>query len=85
MYNNTLYYMGQESSGSYLYNNDTNEKYKLNDQNIDFNENRYPYSGLDIEVFINIIIENGKILIRFAPGEYEYSFDPNTKQLAKIN
>lgn len=85
MYNNMLYYMGQESSGSYLYNNDTNEKYKLNDQNIDFNENRYPYSGLDVEVFINIIIENGKILIRFAPGEYEYSFDPNTKQLAKIN
>lgn len=85
IYNNTLYYMGEESSGGYLYNNDTNEKYKLYDQSIDFKEDRYPYSGLDVEALTNIILENNKILIRYESDEVGYTFDPNTKQLTKIN
>ena len=84
LYNNTLYYMGEENSGVYLYSNDTNEKYKLHDQSIDFKEGRYPYSGLDVEAFMNLTLENNKIMINYDSDEYGYSFDINTKQLTKL-
>ena len=84
IYNNTLYYMGDENSGVYLYNNDTNEKYKLDDQSIDFKEGRYPYSGLDVDAFMKLTLENNKIMINYDSDEYGYSFDINSKQLTKL-
>lgn len=84
IYNNTLYYMGEETGGVYLYNNDTGEKYKISDQSIDFKEGRYPYTGLDVQVFMNLTLENNKIMINYDSDEYGYSFDINTKQLTKI-
>ena len=84
-YNNTLYYMGEETGGVYLYNNDTSEKYKISDQSIDFKEGRYPYFGLDVEVFVRLSLENNKILINYNSDISNFSYDISTKQLTKIN
>lgn len=85
IYNNTLYYMGEETGGVYLYNNDTGEKYKISDQSIDFKEGRYPYVGLDVEVFVRLSLENNKILINYDSDISNFSYDITTKQLTKIN
>lgn len=85
IYNNILYYMGEETGGVYIYNNDTGEKYKISDQSIDFKEGRYPYSGLDVEAFISLSLENNKILIKYESEENKFSYDISTKQLTKIN
>ena len=85
IYNNTLYYIGEETGGVYFYNNGTNDKFKIAEQSIDFKNGYYPYSGLDIEVFNRLTLENGKILINYDSENANFSYDISTNQLTKLN
>jgi hypothetical protein len=84
IYNNTLYYIGEESGGVYFYNNGTNEKFKIAEQSFDFKEGNYPYTGLDIEVFTRLTLVDGKILINYEEEEANFSYDTTTNQLTKL-
>ena len=84
IYNNTLYYLSTENDGTYFMKNNSNEKYKVDDE-IKYKKGSNPYFGLDIEDEIKLELNNNKILIYFDPEEASYTYDINTKEIKKVS
>ena len=80
VYNKTLYYVGDDKNGRYLYNNATNKKTQILNTTPGYD----PYTGLDAEVKVELKLNNNKIEIK-EWTETKYIFDPSTNELTEIN